>query len=164
MKANVVPVHKKNERNVIKHYRPISLLPICGKIFEKIIFNNLYTFFEMNNIFSPCQSGFRKGDSCISQLLVITHEIFLNFDANPPLDTRGVFLDISKAFDKVWHEGLLFKLKTYGINGPLLKLIKHFLSNRQQRITLNGRTSCWENIKAGVPQGSVLGPTRRTEK
>ena len=133
-------------------------MPICGKIFEKIIFNNLYTFFEANNILSPCQSGFRKGDSCISQLLAITQEIFLNFDANPSLDTRGVFLDISKAFDKVWHEGLLFKLKTYGISGSLLKLIKHFLSNRQQRITLNGQTSRWKNIKAGVPQGSVLGP------
>ena len=81
---------------------------------------NLITFY-----LKP-QSGFRKGDSCISQLLAITHEIYSNFDACPSLETRGVFLDISKAFDRVWHDGLLYKLKLYGINGPLLNLLKVF--------------------------------------
>ena len=69
-----------------------------------------------------------------------------------------MFLDISKAFDKVWHEGLVFKLKTYGIFGPLLDLTVSYLSNRQQRVVLNGKTSVWSYIRAGVPQGSVLGP------
>ena len=67
-------------------------------------------------------------------------------------------MDISKAFDKVWHEGLLYKLKSYGISGPLLILIKKFLANRFQRVVLNGQSSCWKVILAGVPQGSILGP------
>ena len=69
-----------------------------------------------------------------------------------------MFLDISKAFDKLWHEGLLFKLKSYGIKSPLLSLIKLFLSNRFQRVVLNGQSSCWKEILADVPQGSILGP------
>ena len=142
---------------MLKNYRPISLLPICGKVFEKCIYNSLYSYLESNDILSKSQSGFRKGDSCISQLLAATHEIYSNFDAYPSLETRGVFLDISKAFDRVWHEGLLYNLKSYGISGPLLILIKRFLTNRFQRV-LNGQTSNWENILAGVPQGSILGP------
>ena len=124
-RANVVPVHKKESKNIIKNYRPISLLPISvEKPFEKCNYNSLYSYLKSNNILSKYQSCFRKGDSCISQLLAITHEIYSNFDICPSLETRGVVLDISKAFDKVWHEGL--KLKSYGINGPLLSLIKCF--------------------------------------
>ena len=140
-KANVVPVHKKDSKNLLKSYRPISLLPICGNIFEKCIYESLYTYFESNSIISPCQSGFRKEDSCVSQLLSITHNIFSNFDAKPPRETRGVFLDMSKAFDRVWHKGLLHKLKSYGVSGPLLNFIKLFLENRMQRVVLNGQTS-----------------------
>ena len=88
----------------------------------------------------------------------LTHHIFKGFDANPPLDTRGVFLDISKAFDRVWHEGLLFKLKAYGVSGSLLNLLRDLLTGRVQRVVLNGHNSIWKIIKAGVPQGSILGP------
>ena len=100
-RANVVTVHKKGNKNILKNYRPISLLPVCGKMFEKCIYNSLYSYLESNDILSKFQSGFRKGDSCISQLLAITHEIYSSFDAYPSLETRGVFLDISKDFDRV---------------------------------------------------------------
>ena len=85
----------------IKNYRPISLLPICGKLFEKIIYSALYTHYESNKLLNINQSGFRSGDSCINQLISITHDIFKSFDSNPSQEVRGVFLDISKAFDRV---------------------------------------------------------------
>ena len=157
-KANVTPIHKKGKKNYIANYRPISVLPICGKIFEKILYSAIYTYFQDNDIFNVNQSGFRAGDSCINQLVSITHDIFHSFDANPSLEVRGVFLDISKAFDRVWHKGILFKLELNGVSGKVLKLIESFLENRYQRVILNGQCSSWETIKAGVPQGSILGP------
>ena len=108
-KANVVPSHKKGDKTLIKNYRPVSLLPIFSKIFERIIYNSLLNYFLSNKLFTPSQSGFLPGDSCIAQLLSIIHEIQTSFDENPTVAVRGVFLDISKAFDKVWHKGLLFK-------------------------------------------------------
>ena len=100
-KANVVPIHKKESKNLLKNYRPISLLPIFGKIYERIIFKELFNHFHQNQLFTKCQSGFLPGDSCISQLLSIVHEIDSSFDCDPTIDVSGVFLDICKAFDKV---------------------------------------------------------------
>ena len=155
-KANVVPIHKKNDKTCVNNYRPVSLLPVCGKIFERILYDALYDFLETNNLISSKQSGFKPGDSCTNQLLSITHEILSAFDKG--LDVRGVFLDISKAFDKVWHAGLIYKLKRNGIKNNMLEIISDFLDSRMQRVVLNGQTSHWINIKAGVPQGSILGP------
>ena len=154
-KASIVPIHKENDKQIVSNYRPVSLLPICSKIFEKLIFNEFFAFCEKRNLLSKHQFGFRPGDSCIYQLLEITDDVFLSFDSSPSLETRGVFLDISKAFDRVWHDGFLFKLKQNGVSGNLLGLIKSFLSDRVQRVTLNGKTSDWECIRAGVPQGSI---------
>ena len=156
--ANVVPVHKKNEKNLKGNYRPISLLPIFGKILEKLIYDSLYTHLVSCELLNPNQSGFRPGDSTINQLISITHTIFKAFDCNPPLDVRSVYLDIPKAFDRVWHDGLVRKLKRCGVSGRLLSLIQSFLSDRKQRTVLNGKSSIWGDISAGVPQVSILGP------
>ena len=86
-RGNAVPMYKKGNKNLINNYRPVSLLPIFSKIYEKYIYDKLYNYFEGNDWFSKSQFGFRKGDSCVSQLLFITHEIFKGFDANPSLDT-----------------------------------------------------------------------------
>ena len=83
---------------------------------------------------------------------------FLSFDCNPSTNMRGTFLDISKAIDKIWHKGLIFKLKTYGVEGKLLKLLENYLTDRQQRVVLNDQMSSRQNVYVGVPQGSVLGP------
>ena len=108
-KGDVLPIHKKETCQLTKNYRPISLLPICGKLFEKIIFDEIYTHLQENNLLSPKQSGFRLGDSTIKKLLSNTNKILVAFDQYPTRETRAVFLDISKAFDKVWHEGLISK-------------------------------------------------------
>ena len=142
-KANIVPVHKKNDKQLIKNYRPVSLLSVCSNIFEKIIFNSLFKYLEDNNLLNGNQSGFHSGDSCVHQLLSITHEIYKAFDANPSLEVRGVFLDLSKAFDKVWHDGLMYKLKCLGICGKYYGLIHSFLNERHQRVVLNGQGSNW---------------------
>ena len=118
----------------------------------------MYRHFTDNQLLNPNQSGFRLGDLTINQLLYITQKIYTAFEEFPSRETCAVFLDISKAFDKVWHEGLVFKLKTYGISGPYLALIVSYLQNRQQRVVLNGKTSVWSYISVGVLQGSVLGP------
>ena len=156
-KGNIVPVHKKNSKQLVNNYRPARLLPICSKIFEKVIFDSIFNFKIQNNLLNSCQSGFRPNDSCINQLISITHNIYRAFDANPSLEVRGVFLDLSKAFDKVWHEGVLYKLKNNGINGNALQLSESFLHNRRQRVVLNGQSSSWLSIRTGVLQGSVLG-------
>ena len=124
----------------MKNCRQISLLPVVGKIFARILYNYKYEFFTENILISSNQSGFKPGDFCINQLLSITHEIYKSFDDG--LEVRGIFLDICKAFNKVWHKGLLCKLKQNGIS----------------KAVLNAQYSSWTSIEAGVPQRSILGP------
>ena len=134
--ANVQPIYKKENRHTKSNYRPISLLPICGKILEKIVFDQVYAFLNVNNLLSKKQSGFRPGDSTIYQLLSITSTIYESFEKYD--ETRAIFLDISTAFDKVWHEGIIFKVKCNGVSENLIKLFENYLSNRYQRVGLKG--------------------------
>ena len=144
--ANVVPVYKKEDKTFIVNYHPISLLPIFGKISEWLIYKSLFYYF----LRTPSQSSFLTGDSWIAQLLSILHQIQTAFDENRNRDVRGVFLDISKTFDKVWHDGLLFKSKVYGIEGEILSLLENYLQNREQRVVLNGQTSESRKINSRV--------------
>ena len=160
-KANVVSVYKKENKMLVKNYRSISLLPFLEKCFKEIyiyiyIYNSLFNYFQSDRLFIPSQPGFLPGDSYIAQLLSIIYEIQTTFDKNPTVAVRGVFLDILKAFDKVWHNGIIFKLKADGVEGELLSLLKNYLENREQRVILNGQTSEQRNIMSGVPQASVL--------
>ena len=156
--ANVTPVHKKDNKQIINNYRPISLLPIFAKVFENIIFKNLYNHLVSNNLITNNLSGFRPGDSVTNQLIYLVHETFKSFNCNENIEVRSVYLDMSKAFDKVWHEGLIFKLKQNGVTGNLLKLLENYLNNKKQRVVLNGMHSDWGLSNSGKPQGSVLRP------
>ena len=134
------------------------ICPVLGKIFEKLIFKSLFENLDEHKLLSEHQSSFRPNDSCTNQLLSIVHDKCSSFNADPTLEVWGVFLDMSKAFDKVWHERLIYKLRQVAISGEDLALINSFLNNRFQHVTLNGQSSNWLPIKGGVPQGSILGP------
>ena len=124
---------------IVNNYRSVSLLLICRKILEKVIFDSIMRFLNESKPLSDAQSGVRPSDSCEYQLLSVVHDIYKSFDCNPPLEVRGIFLDISKAFDRVWHDGLIYKIKSFGISSTPLKLIET-LSNRYQRVVLNSQS------------------------
>ena len=121
-KSNIVSTHKKESKNLIKNYTPISLHPIFSKMFRRIIPNSLFNYFLENKLFTECQSGFLQGHSCTSQLPSITHKICNAIDCNTLVDVRGTFLHISRAFGKVWHDGLIYNLKPYGVENKTYKL------------------------------------------
>ena len=133
------PSSKKNNKQEVKNYSPISLLPVSSKIFERLLYDSMFKCFTENSLVSQNQSGFKPGDSCTNQLLSITHQIYKSFDDGH--EVRSVFLDMSKAFDKVWCKGLVFKLKQNGISDNLLSTLTDFLKLRKQRVVLNGQLS-----------------------
>ena len=154
--ANVVPIFKKNDPTSVNNYRPVSLLSIIGKVMEKCIYKYLNNYIVQNNILTEHQSGFRHNDSTVNQLVLICKKMNNTFDNGK--EVRIVFCDISKAFDRVWHKGLLHKLQNIGIQDPLLHWFQSYLEHRQQRVVLNNSQSEWTFVQAGVPQGSILGP------
>ena len=115
-----------------------------------------HRFLLENNFISPSQSGFKPGDSCINQLLSITPEIFQSFDEG--FKVRSVFLERSKAFDKAGYNGLIFKVLQNDISGNLIEILSDLLSDKKQRVVINGQNSTWEDVNAGIPQGSITGP------
>ncbi len=154
--ANVAPIFKKSDPSNPQNYRPISLLSCIGKLMERCIHKALYNYVVENSILTSFQSGFVKGDSTVNQLAYIYNDICKALDEGK--EVRAVFCDISKAFDRVWHRGLLFKLSCIGISGSLLEWFSSYLSQRQQRVVYANASSIWSTINAGVPQGSIVGP------
>ena len=113
---------------------------------------------ENNNLLCTNQSGFRSSDSCVNQLLSIVHSCYQAFDCNPSLETRAIFLDLSKAFDYLSHDLLISNFNAYGFDKNSLKLVYSYLSNREERVKINDIYSSFGEILFGVPQGSILGP------
>ena len=142
--SSVVPVFKNiGEMYTAKNYRPVSFLPVVSKVFEKL--------------FPDFQYDFTSFRSTVDLLTVVSDGIARAFNKSGA--TRAVALDISEAFDRVWHAGLLHKLMSYRISGQIFGLVSSFLSNRHLRVVLDGKSSQEYPINAGAPQGSILGPT-----
>lgn len=154
--GNVCSVLKKDDPSLPSNYRPITLLNSEDKVFERLVFKHLYNHLHGNNILTPLQSGFTPGDSTVNQLTYLYNTFCQALDSGK--EVRVVFCDISKAFDRVWHAGLIHKLESAGVTGEVLAWFKSYLSDRKQRVVLPGASSDWTFIRAGVPQGSILGP------
>ena len=152
--ANVRPLHKKDNREIKSNYRPISLLPVCGQIIEKIVFDDLYIFIVHNNLITKHQSGFRPGDSTINQLLSITTTIFESFEEYD--ETRlfsWTYLRLSIMF------GMMVSFSNFNVmvyQDFYLTFFNSYLSNRCQRVVLNGIESDWKEIEAGFLKGQFL--------
>ena len=163
--SSVVPVFKNvGERSTGKNYRPVSLLSVVSKVFEKLV-NRIVAHLQICGLFSDFQYGFRSSRdllevfsrSTADLLTVVSDRIAGAFNRSGA--TRAVALDISKAFDRVWHAGLLHKLKSYGISSQIFGFISSFLSNRRLQVVLDGKSSQEYPVNGGVPQRSILGPT-----
>ena len=153
--AHIVPIHKKDDKNDIENYRPISLTCIVSKVFEKCVRDEL--LIQCQHLIHDTQHGFLPLKSCTTQLIPFSHDISLGLNSNNLIDV--IYFDFSKAFDSVNHDIILQKLKTeYKMDGLMLKFIKEYLQGRQQRVLVKGKLSNTCIVKSGVPQGSILGP------
>jgi hypothetical protein len=154
--AKVIPLFKKDNPLLCENYRPISLLPVYSKIFEKVIYTRMYNFLDSNNLIYERQFGFRSKHSTTHALISTTEWIKSCIDKGSFVG--GIFIDLQKAFDTVNHDILCEKLLYYGFRGNSQLLIKSFLTNRKQFVSINGFNSSHIDITCGVPQGSTLGP------
>uniref|UniRef100_A0A8C4NHM8 Reverse transcriptase domain-containing protein n=1 Tax=Eptatretus burgeri TaxID=7764 RepID=A0A8C4NHM8_EPTBU len=154
--ANITALHKKGAKSDPCNYRPISLLPIISKVMESIIASDIKSSLFANGLIFDHKFGFRPGHSTMDMLLLLSQQWME--DLNARREIRAISLDISRAFDTVWHPALLTKLSSNGIQGHLDSWLTDFLSCRSQHVALNGVLSSPLPVQAGVPQGSVLGP------
>ena len=155
-KSIITPIFKGGNKSEAKDYRPVSLTNHTTKIFERVLRKALIKHMESNNVLNNTQHGFRSGRSCISQLLSYYDSVLSLLDQGHAVD--AIYLDFAKAFDKVDHTILLKKLSSVNVGGKIWSWIKEFLTNREQRVKVEGFTSAPRRVISGVPQGSVLGP------
>ena len=154
--AMVTPLKKEGFKNNVSGLRPISILPLPGKVFEKLLHMQLYKYLDNKNLLSENQGGFRPKHSTQSTIAQFTDYIYTNINNNQI--TQSIFIDFSKAFDTVNYQILHTKMKYFLLKRNAIKILENYLTNRKQAVQINGKTSTLLDITCGVPQGSVLGP------